>query len=63
MTIRPTDESVAVENSFRVLEVDSVIAQIAFALFRMPSEVANAREQPLHIIRHSDLPPEGGCDN
>ena len=58
MTIRPTDEGVAVENSFHVLEVDLVIAQIAFALFRIPSEVANACEQPLHVFRHSDTPQD-----
>jgi hypothetical protein len=62
MTIRPTDESVAVEYSFHVLEVDSVIAQIAFALFRIPSERANAREQPPYIVRHSEAPQALGCD-
>jgi hypothetical protein len=41
MTIRSADESVAVENSAHVLEVDLVIAQIGFALFRIPSEIAN----------------------
>jgi len=53
MTIRSADESVAVENSARILEVDLVIAQVSFALLRIPSELANACEQPLHIFRHS----------
>src|ERR1700726_2000050 len=44
MTIRSADESVAVENSPDVLEVDLVIAQVAFALFRIPSEFPNACE-------------------
>jgi hypothetical protein len=60
MTIRPTDESITAENSFRVLEVDPVIAQIAFALFRIPSEIANAREQPLQVFRHSEAPQAVG---
>src|SRR5260370_6002564 len=42
MTIRSADESVAVENSAHVLEVDLVGAQVAFALFRIPSEFADA---------------------
>jgi hypothetical protein len=54
MTIRSADESVAVENSAHVLEVDLVIAQVIFALFRIPSVIANAREQPLDIFRHSN---------
>src|SRR6202165_6023669 len=37
MTIRSADEGVAVENSSDVLEVDLVVAQIAFALLRIPS--------------------------
>jgi len=57
MTIRSADEGVAVENSSDVLEVDLVIAQIAFALFRIPSEVTNVCEQPLYIFRHSKSPP------
>jgi hypothetical protein len=53
MTIRPMDECIAAENSFDVLEVDPVNSPIAFALFRMPSEVANACEQSVKIIfRH-----------
>jgi len=60
MTIRSTDESVAVENSFRVLEVDLVIPQIAFALSRMPSKVANACEQQLQVFRHSEISLENG---
>jgi hypothetical protein len=60
MTIRSADESVAVENSARVLEVDLVIAQVAFALFRIPSEFANAREQPLQVFRHSKSSPKTG---
>jgi hypothetical protein len=60
MTIRSADESVAVENSARVLEVDLVIAQIAFALLRVPSEIANACEQPLYVFRHSKSLPERG---
>ncbi|MDP3691778.1 MAG: hypothetical protein Q8R73_12240 [Bradyrhizobium sp.] len=58
MTIRSADESVAVENAAHVLEVDLVVAQIDFALFRIPSEVANVREQPLHIFRHSKSSPK-----
>jgi hypothetical protein len=60
MTIRSADESVAVENSLDVLEVDLVIAQVIFALFRIPSEVANACEQPLHLFRHSKSLPKTG---
>jgi hypothetical protein len=58
MTIRSADECVAVENSAQVLEVDLVIAQIAFALFRIPSEFANACEQPLYVFRHSESSPD-----
>src|SRR5882724_8497812 len=57
MTIRSADEGVAVENSAHVLEVDLVIAQIAFALVRIPSEIANACEQPLYFFRHSESSP------
>src|SRR6185437_5412739 len=57
MTIRSADEGVAVENSAYVLEVDLVVAQVAFALFRIPPEFANACEQPLHIFRHSESLP------
>src|SRR5581483_5213260 len=45
MAIRSTDESVAVEYSFQVREVDVVNAQIGFAFLLMPSERANARNQ------------------
>src|SRR6202165_1528666 len=62
MTIRSADEGVAVENSSNVLEVDLVIAQVAFAFFRIPSEITNACEQPLHIFRHSKSPPTWGPD-
>jgi hypothetical protein len=62
MTIRSADEGVAVENAAHVLEVDSVIAQITFALFRIPSEIANACEQPLHIFRHSEASPKEDID-
>src|SRR6266404_369343 len=58
MTIRSADESVAVENSAHVLEVDLVIEQVDFSLLRIPPEIANAREQPLHIFRHSEAFPE-----
>jgi hypothetical protein len=60
MTIRSADEGVAVENSLDVHEVDLVITQVIFALFRIPSEVANACEQPLHIFRHSKSLPNAG---
>jgi hypothetical protein len=50
MTIRSADEGVAVENSSDVLEGDLMIAQVSFALFRIPSEIANVCEQPLHIF-------------
>jgi hypothetical protein len=56
MTIRSADESVAVKNFSYVVEVDLVIAQIAFTLFRIPSELANACEQPLLVFRHSNRP-------
>jgi hypothetical protein len=59
MTIRSPDESVAVENSLDVLKVDLVIAQISFALFWIPREIANVCEQPLHIFRHSNRSPAG----
>jgi len=62
MTIRSADEGVAVENSSNVLEVDLVIAQVAFALFRIPTEIANACEQPLHIFRRSETPPDEDID-
>ena len=64
MAVGSTDERVAVENPFHILEVDLVDAQIACALLLMPSERANAREQLLHvfIFRHSEAPPRGGCD-
>jgi len=62
MTIRSADEGVAVENSSDVLEVDLVIAQIAFAFFRIPSEVTNACEQPLYVFRHSKSSPKMGFD-
>jgi hypothetical protein len=62
MTIRSADESGAVENSAHVLEVDLVIEQIAFAFFRIPSEIANACEQPLHIFRHSEASPKEDFD-
>jgi len=45
MTVGSTDERVAVENSFHVLEVELVNAQIARTLLLMPSERKNAREQ------------------
>ena len=56
MTIRSADECVAVENSAYVLEVDPMISQVTFALFRIPSEVTNACEQPLYVFRHSKSP-------
>src|SRR6266404_6719554 len=56
MTIRSADEGVAIENSSDVLEVDLMIAQVAFAFFRVPSEIANACEQPLQLFRHSKPP-------
>jgi hypothetical protein len=62
MTIRSADESIALENSAHVLEVDLVIAQIAFALVRIPSELANAYEQPLYIFRHSKSSPNPEFD-
>src|ERR1700682_514235 len=49
MTIRSADECVVVENSSDVLEVDPVVAQIAFALFRIPSDFADACDQSLHL--------------
>jgi hypothetical protein len=54
MTIRSADEGVAVENSLYVHEVDLVIDQVRLAIFRIPSEIANVCEQPLHIFRHSE---------
>jgi len=45
MTIRSTDDVIAVENSFHVLEVDLVITQIAVAFLRIPIESANPRKQ------------------
>jgi hypothetical protein len=62
MTIRSTDDVVAVENPFRVLKVNLVVAQIAIAFLRIPIEPADARHQPLKVFRHSDPPPDGGCD-
>jgi hypothetical protein len=62
MAVGSTDKRIAVENSFHILEVDLVNTQIASAFHLMPSERTNAREQCLHIFRHSDLPPKGGCD-
>jgi hypothetical protein len=56
MPVRSTDEGVAVEYSFHVFEVDLVNPKIAFALFRIPSEFPNAREQPLQFFRHSEAP-------
>jgi hypothetical protein len=50
MTIRSADKSSAVENSARVLEVDLVLAQITLALFGIPPEVTNAREQSLFVF-------------
>jgi hypothetical protein len=62
MAVRSTDECVAVENASYVLEVDLVFTQIACAFSRIPSDFANAREQFLHVFRHSEVPPEGGSD-
>jgi hypothetical protein len=62
MTIRSADEGVTVENPTHVLEVDLVVLQIAFALFRIPSEIADVCEQPLHVFRHSHRFPERGSD-
>jgi hypothetical protein len=45
MTIRPADERAAFENPPRIFEVDLVVAQVAFALLRIPRETANPREQ------------------
>jgi hypothetical protein len=57
MSIRSADEGVVVENGSRVLKVDLMIAQIAYALRRIPPEVANAREQlPKTVFRHSKSP-------
>jgi hypothetical protein len=39
-----------------------VIPQIAFAFFRIPSELANACEQRLHIFRHSEASPKEEID-
>jgi hypothetical protein len=58
MTIRSAYESITVENSTHVLEVDLVVVQIAFALFRIPSEFANVCEQPLQVFRHSKIAPQ-----
>ena len=49
MTIRPAGEGIAVKKPLKVFEVDPVVPQVAFALFRIPSEFANAREQGLEI--------------
>lgn len=49
MTIRSTDEGIAVKKSLEVSKVDPVIPQVAFALFRISSEFTNAREQRLEI--------------
>jgi hypothetical protein len=51
MAVRSTDEGVAVEDFFRILEVDPVNAQIAFAFPRVPPEFATVREQA------ASLPP------
>jgi hypothetical protein len=62
MTIRSADEGVTIENPTHVLEVDLVVQQIAFALFRIPSEIANVCEQPLQVFRHSKSLPKRGSD-
>src|SRR5665213_1526338 len=58
ITIRSADEGVAVENAAHVLEVDSMISQVGFTFLRIPSEVANTCEQPLHLFRHGEIVPE-----
>ena len=46
----------------RVVKIDSTFSQHSLALVRIPSEIANVRERPLQIFRHSETPHELGCD-
>jgi len=62
MTIRSTDEGVAVEYPFYVREIDLVIAPVDFAFPRISVKSANLREQFLYVFRHSEAPPDGGYD-
>jgi hypothetical protein len=56
MAIRSTDESVAVENSCHILEVDLVVTQVRSALLRVLIKSANLREQLFQVFRHSEAP-------
>jgi hypothetical protein len=56
MTIRSADESWAVEKSAHILEVNSMVLQVDITLLRIPSEIANAREEPPCVFRHSEVP-------
>ncbi|HUK57862.1 MAG TPA: hypothetical protein VLV50_01430 [Stellaceae bacterium] len=56
MAIRPTDESVAVENPFHISEIDLVVMQIGLALSRVPIKATNSREQRFSIFRHGEAP-------
>jgi hypothetical protein len=50
--IGSTDERIAVEDRSHVREIDSVITQVAFTLFLVPSEPAYPREQRLNVFGH-----------
>jgi hypothetical protein len=57
MTIRPADKCVVVDNFFRVFEVDPVVFEVAFALFRIPSEFPDACKQGVEIAFSYDVKP------
>jgi hypothetical protein len=64
MAVGSTDECVAVENSFHILKINLVNAQVVGALLLVPSECANSHEQLPHIVfvvRHSESSPEEGA--
>jgi hypothetical protein len=50
LLIGSTNERVALENAFRVLEVDLVVAQVVCALLLAPSKTADAGEQLTEFV-------------
>jgi hypothetical protein len=62
LAVGPTNERRPREDKSRILKVDMAFAQYPLALGRIPFKIANLREQLRDVFRHSDPPPDGGCD-
>src|SRR4029077_7961404 len=61
-SVGPINNCRSIKDEAHLVEVNSAFANGPIAFGGVPAKVANPREQFRKFFRHSDPPPNGGCD-